>query len=175
MLKHERGFGLIEVLVALMLLAVAVLGFSALQMRAIQATDETLTRSDAMVMIRNISEDMRLYPTATQKAKYITAITNATPQADDKISASKDCTKKACQTDEQIEYNAWQAKRLAAQSGIKLSAVTCPELKAADLQRVCIVAAWGDTEASLAGGANDCADTNGVYKAGSSCIVMETY
>ena len=41
----QAGVGLIEVMVALLLLAVAVLGFSAMQMSAIKATDESLMRT----------------------------------------------------------------------------------------------------------------------------------
>lgn len=46
-MKSQQGIGLIEVLVALLLLAVAVLGFSAMQITAIKATDETILRSQA--------------------------------------------------------------------------------------------------------------------------------
>ena len=45
--SQQKGVGLIEVLVAVLLLSVAVLGFSALQMRAISATDESLIRTQA--------------------------------------------------------------------------------------------------------------------------------
>lgn len=164
MLKHERGFGLVEVLVALMLLAVAVLGFSALQMRAIQATDETLIRSDAMVMIRNISEDMRLYADTSQKETYKTALANPL--------SNKDCSRADCNADEQLRYNAKQMKELADSSGIELTAHNCPQA----VGRMCVIAAWGDTRASV--GANDktdCLTTDGTYHPRASCIVMEAY
>lgn len=38
-MNSQKGIGLIEVLVALMLLAIAVLGFTAMQMTAVKATD----------------------------------------------------------------------------------------------------------------------------------------
>lgn len=40
MRSYQRGVGLIEVLVALVLLGVAVLGFTALQLRALAASHE---------------------------------------------------------------------------------------------------------------------------------------
>lgn len=40
--SSQHGVGLIEVLVAVLLLSIAVLGFSALQVRAVSATDEKL-------------------------------------------------------------------------------------------------------------------------------------
>ena len=48
----QQGIGLIEVMVALMLLAIAVLGFSAMQMTAVKATDESLMRTRALTVIR---------------------------------------------------------------------------------------------------------------------------
>ena len=56
---QQRGVGLIEVLVAVLLLSVAVLGFSALQLRAISATDESLIRTQAMSILRGLAENMR--------------------------------------------------------------------------------------------------------------------
>lgn len=63
-LHSQQGVGLIEVLVAVLLLSVAVLGFSALQMRAITATDESLVRTKSMTIVRSLSEVMRAYPEA---------------------------------------------------------------------------------------------------------------
>ena len=63
-LTYQRGVGLIEVLVAVLLLSVAVLGFSALQVRAISATDESLVRTKSLTVVRNLAEVMRAYPEA---------------------------------------------------------------------------------------------------------------
>lgn len=66
-LTSQRGVGLIEVLVAVLLLSVAVLGFSALQVRAISATDESLVRTKSLTIVRNLAEIMRAYPEAYVK------------------------------------------------------------------------------------------------------------
>ena len=58
-LVSQRGVGLVEVLVALLLLAVAVLGFSAMQMTAVKATDESLMRTRALTIMRGGAEAMR--------------------------------------------------------------------------------------------------------------------
>ena len=63
-LTHQGGVGLVEVLVAVLLLSIAVLGFSALQMRAVGATDESLTRTKSLTVVRNLAEIMRAYPQA---------------------------------------------------------------------------------------------------------------
>lgn len=61
---YQHGVGLVEVLVAVLLLSVAVLGFSALQVRAISATDESLVRTKSLTVVRNLAEIMRAYPEA---------------------------------------------------------------------------------------------------------------
>ena len=65
--SQQQGVGLIEVLVAVLLLSVAVLGFSALQMRAISTTDESLVRTKSLTVVRNLAEVMRAYPEAYVK------------------------------------------------------------------------------------------------------------
>lgn len=66
-INQQRGVGLIEVMVAVLLLSIAVLGFSALQVRAISATDESLVRTKSMTLVRNLAETMRAYPEAYVK------------------------------------------------------------------------------------------------------------
>lgn len=63
-LKSQHGVGLVEVLVAVLLLSIAVLGFSALQVRAVSATDESLVRTKSLTLVRNLAEIMRAYPEA---------------------------------------------------------------------------------------------------------------
>ena len=60
----QTGVGLVEVLVAVLLLSVAVLGFSALQVRAVSATDESLVRTKSLTIVRSLAEVMRTYPDA---------------------------------------------------------------------------------------------------------------
>lgn len=175
MLNHQHGIGLIEVLVALLLLSVAVLGFSAMQMRAIKATDETLLRSDAMVVVRNISEDMRLHAAAGQKQEYSTYIQNYTSGT----SAPRDCRANNCTNGQRAQYNAHQALSLAAQSNISIGVANCPRGTTANqtnIQKTCLIASWEGTQATFStANTNACADDNGVYKPGANCIVMETY
>lgn len=73
----QRGVGLVEVLVAVLLLSIAVLGFSALQVRAISATDESLVRTKSMTVVRNLSEVMRAYPQAYVTGSGTTFVTAA--------------------------------------------------------------------------------------------------
>lgn len=79
-LNNQYGVGLIEVLVAVLLLSVAVLGFSALQINALKATDESLVRTKSLTVVRNLAEVMRAYPEAYVTGSG-TAYTSALPNA----------------------------------------------------------------------------------------------
>ena len=181
--QHQRGIGLIEVLVALLLLAVAVLGFSAMQMRAVKATDETLVRADALVAIRNVSENLRLQPTQAQKDAYRDEINRGYGGATDPAAyaaripatVSPDCSRAPCNQQQQIAYTANRAMRLAADNQMMLNAIDCPDMGAAELKRICLIASWSKTLPVLGSGDNDCISTTGTYNRGTSCIVMETY
>jgi len=60
MMKRQTGVGLVEVLVALVLLSIAVLGFVALQIRAITASNEATMNVQATNIARDLAERMRM-------------------------------------------------------------------------------------------------------------------
>lgn len=177
----QHGMGMVEVVVSLLLLAVAILGFSAMQMRAVKATDETLIRSDAMVAVRNIAENMRLHPTQAMKIKYLTAISRYGTAASHDAYASAipdkprvDCAKSACTEEQQVQYTAHQAMKLAADNQMMLNAMQCPG-NSSELLRICLIASWGQTKPTVGGKDTDCISDLGAYNRGSSCVVLETY
>ena len=59
-MKNQRGVGLMEVLVSLVILAIAVLGFAALQFRALDAVQEANDRTTAMTLARDLAEKIRV-------------------------------------------------------------------------------------------------------------------
>ena len=162
--SQQKGVGLIEVLVAVLLLSVAVLGFSALQMRAISATDESLVRTQALSIIRGLAENMRA--NSQQIATYQVTINDASKTRE----SCTDCSA------EQIAINeSKDAYDKLYSYGINVKMVTCPGT--ANFSEVkCIIAAWGDTIATMdATNANACAEASGIYKIGSNCLIVETY
>lgn len=56
---RQRGFSLIEVLIALVILAVGVLGLAALQTTGLQYTHDAYIRSQATVIVYDLVERMR--------------------------------------------------------------------------------------------------------------------
>ncbi|MGP4733083.1 MULTISPECIES: type IV pilus modification protein PilV [unclassified Psychrobacter] len=173
--SSQRGVGLVEVLVAVLLLSVAVLGFSALQLRAISATDESLVRTQAMSVIRGLSENMR--SNSLQLDTYEDAVndpvtTEPTIGVGSCLSLADSCT--------DVQIAAKEAKIAVNKLkgyGIEAKMVTCPGTATVSFSEVkCIIAAWGDTKPLLSNGDDKaCATESGIYKSGSTCSIIEAY
>ena len=217
--------GLIEVLVAVLLLSVAVLGFSALQMRAISATDESLVRTKSLTLVRNLAEVMRAYPdgyvTGTGTAfttvlpdkagavpiiQAIASIPTLSTEASSYYSVKVDGTEisvngannclstgvikqdkkfvlaQTCSMNQLAARDTLLVKQMAREENIELAVVRCP----ADIgqqviqQHMCIVTAWNGTKPLLVdddkgNNSNACADSKGIYKIGSQCLISEAY
>ncbi|ENU29001.1 type IV pilus modification protein PilV [Acinetobacter sp. NIPH 1852] len=176
--KHQQGVGLVEVLVALLLLAVGVLGYTILQLRAVDASSEALARSQGMLILRGLAENMRANPDAqTNYPAAVRAYTNITATP---TSPSNACFNpaSACTPTQMATYDAFMAARTAFEIGMNITMDTCPGVIAAPVQRQCLFAAWGDTELSATNTAADvseCMGATGVYVNRSSCLMMEVY
>ena len=66
-MTSQTGVGLMEVLVAMLLLALAVMGFSALQVRSVAATNESANRTLGLSLIRSFAL-RRLFEAIRQQA-----------------------------------------------------------------------------------------------------------
>ena len=208
---YQRGVGLVEVLVAVLLLSIAVLGFSALQMRAITATDESLVRTKSLTVVRNLAEVMRAYPEAYVKASgagFSDADSTAEPTVQAIISSSATDTvtvggevisilangnnclsteivttggssapKQPCTINQLAARDALMIKKMAADEDIELAVTMCPGTSVEAIQQqMCVITAWNDTKALLDDSdTKACADSNGVYKTGSQCLISEAY
>lgn len=160
----QRGMGLIEVLVALILLAIAILGFSALQLRAVGATDESLIRSRASSVIYSLSESMRVHIDNIDAMK---TVINGT-------AFDKNCASVSCTAEEMAKYDAQRMKTLASNEGFNIAMQTCPGT-ASGQPINCVIISWKGTNASIGSADTDCVRDTGVYNSTSTCLMMETY
>lgn len=100
--SHQRGVGLIEVLVAVLVLTVGVLGLVGLQTRALQFSQESLLQSHAMMLAYEMTDRIR--------ANKVTASDYAVLFGEG-VSSSNNCVTAAC-TPSQIalyDLNQWKS------------------------------------------------------------------
>lgn len=157
--ETQKGVGLVEVLVAMILLSVGILGFVALQIRATAATTEGLKRGDAIVLMQGLAERMRL----NTHGNYL-----LTP-------ANKNCTATACTANDRAQDDLYTFAQQATDNAMQLATLDCP-LTSSKQKRVCLVVAWDNTTPTQgADAATDCLKADGAYHPAATCMLMETY
>lgn len=169
--RREAGFGLVEVLAAVLVLAVGVVGFAALQMRAVQTSGDSYYRTQAMSIAQDLAERARA--NSTQVATYTAAATWPTTAVDQ--TALDDCMVGNCTPAEMAAFDAasvrFNAETLLPQGLVNMQA--CP-----DSALNCIFVAW-DGLLPTAGLGGQCVDENGIYEdppanmAALPCVMLE--
>lgn len=159
-MKYQNGLGLIEVIVAMLLLGVAVLGFALLQYRALDMGEQALRRIEAVNIARNLSERMYFNRTATYKG---VASTDATQ-----------CLNAYCSADDFAKKDIADVGEIAKTKNMTVAVLSCPDTKNL---RNCIYVAWDETKVSQSDSDDSaCTDaTKFKYKSGAHCIVVEAF
>ena len=174
----QKGVGLVEVLVALLILALGVLGFAALQLRALDAAQEATAQTIAMNTARDLAERMRVNRAALTTYRItINAETIAESKLKCKevtnLSAIPTTTKKelpVCNAEAMAEHDATEILQKAKDYGQRIVVRGC-----VGSAMNCIYVAWADTKFPSAN-ISQCIDTvTGAYIANSKCLVMETF
>lgn len=172
-LQQQRGVGLIEVLVAMLVLSLAVLGFVALQVRATVATEEALKRSDALILLNGLAEKIRL----NSQGNYRVAIPTKLPACADTQN---------CDANQQAELDLYQQQQIASSKLIKIAVDHCPNTSS-EQTRLCLIAAWNETQPIIAarhvaarclndnGSEDSIAQDAGKYANDPDCLVLEAY
>ena len=176
--KSQRGIGMVEVLVALLLLAVGVLGFSALQSYAVYSTTESLNRTQALTVMRGLAERIRANGTTTTiLANYKAAMGSGVPTLPSELCKAPGGTTvptTGCTPAQLALVDVYDARAAAWDSGIQLGMTACPGTGGIG-QRQCLLAAWDKTTATMAADDDACMTETGTYRRQANCIVMEIY
>lgn len=171
MRPYQQGVGLVEVLVALVLLSIAVLGFVALQLRAVAASHEAGRNIQAMNIARDLSERIRANRDGLLEYKKAASTENCASDTGENgkpdYSAGKFCT-----ANEMAAYDYAQVINKATDLGMSLNILDCQGTTA--LKRKCIYVAWEGTTPTNGTASTNC--TNGTaYIPNAKCIIVEVY
>lgn len=186
MIKIQKGVGMIEVLVALVILAIGVLGFTTLQLRAVDATNEATLKIEAMNLARDLAERIR-----ANRSGFSTYVTNLTAETQSET-ANPQCiymprtTTSPCTTAAQMaNYDTAQVVARAGGLGMKINLPACQVTKVldgdgkettADIQsRHCVYIAWGETKPINSSTDAQACTNGGSYLPQAKCVVMELY
>lgn len=187
----QQGFGLIEVMVSLLILAIAVLGFAAMQGQAIKATDESLERTQSLVMMRNMGEKIRLNPTTI--TTYQSAINSPVTSAPGISCGLYGTDTTACTPIQLATAESYLYTQDMSNHGFTVNLHPCPSTGGQTSTNImyswCLVSAWGNTRPTIGTDSNpedgmDCLTSQvtnendsitkgGIYHSGATCMFME--
>lgn len=170
----QKGVGLIEVLVALILLAIAVLGYVALQTKAISASHEAILKTQAQSVMKGLAENIRT--NNASRLLYMNAVNHFLSSS----AKPKDCETLECTSAELANFDAYSAKKYATTFGLNIGIADCPGMKSGStFIRQCIFSSWGDTALTASSGVLDYSKcmsaSTGAYVAKANCLMMEMY
>jgi type IV pilus assembly protein PilV len=101
---RQRGSSLIEVMVALLILAVGLLGFAGMQTRGMQMARKSYSHSQAAFLAEDLVERMRANATAVTAGNYKLAKSSAVPSTTATCTASSPCSPAALASK---DLNSW--------------------------------------------------------------------
>lgn len=164
-MNSQKGVGMLEVLVAIVLLAIGILGFTALQLRAMDATIEATDRSAAMNLARDLADRMRVNRGGL--VAYKAAVNNKTVETGCLGSAVS--YEPNCDATKMAKYDATEIVKKASDQGKTIVVNDCIGSSVN-----CIYVAWGVTVITPAD-LSQCISDTGAYVPDSRCLVMEAF
>ncbi|MGH8493759.1 MAG: type IV pilus modification protein PilV [Moraxellaceae bacterium] len=148
--KTQSGVSMLEVLVALLVTSVGLLGFASLQSRALVSTEDTYQRTQATSLAQDIVDRMRMNGASPLKqsdaANAVAGYTTASNWGGSLPATNCLGLDKLCSQDEIALYDIAQIRR-AVETSSNLpngSAIVA----ACESARVCAYVAWGDVTAA---------------------------
>lgn len=166
--RVQQGVGLTEVLVALLLLSVGVMGFVALQVRASATGNESFARTQAMAIAQDLGERVRLN---IAQIDYYTTAGNWSAAGNTTACVAADCSPMQL-----AQYDIDNVNNSAA-TLLPNGQIRMQQCVGSTLGNVfnCIYVSWDDTTPTVGAGDNDCLTAAGTYRDGATCVMMEAY
>lgn len=163
--NYQHGVGLVEVLVAMLVLAIGVLGFVALQYRAVEATAESSYRVQAINIARDLAERVRV------NRGVVATYMQEMGDPDNQTTSTVNCFTTNCSPAELADFDVSQVTTRARSVGMTMNVIEC---QGNNDGRNCVYVAWNDTSATDGTGDGDCTNST-AYNPVSTCLIMELY
>ena len=137
---RQSGVGMVEILVAVLILSIGVLGFAGMQLKALKSTGNTFGRSQATVLAGDIVSRIAVNP--GQLAAYSTGWPITADTSAGKPSWWETCHTATCSG---AALAAWDVKQTAWLAGHLLPNGTARVGKCVGASTYCVVVAWNKT------------------------------
>lgn len=158
-LNKQQGFGMTEIIVSMLVLGVAVIGFAALQIRALDTTGEAMFRTQAMALAQDLGERIILNPDGATTYKNWTT------------GSTVNCETGNCTPADMAKYDITGVIKLA-QDTLPNGQITV--LKCISQNNYCVYVSWNKTKPNADAAADSCSQADDRYVPGADCVKLET-
>lgn len=141
----QRGVGLVEILVALLVMSIGLLGYAGLQLRALSSTEDAHYRTQAIAIAQDLTErvaanpqSLAVYTNAANWGALAGDVESRTLPANWNICTTASCTA-AAMAGSDIQQARWQARWLLPNG--RVAAAECVAGGAA-----CVTVSWRDAD-----------------------------
>lgn len=158
LIKRQQGLSLLEVLIAILILAIGALGFAGLQMKALSTTNDANYRARAILLAQDAIERIQANP--SQLEQYVNASSWSSPGA-----PGSSCTGASV-----CEPTSMRAQDIAELAHSVSTAIPNGQIVATPCpfnSMSCVVVSWEDKSP------NDCMGGGGIDTTKSQCLVLE--
>lgn len=172
----QNGIGLIEVLVAALILAISVLGLVAMQLQAVRTSGESQARVQATSIAQDLIERMTMNDSALVQGAggYGPTLSSGT-SVSAPTSLPQTCLTAACTPDATVTFDVQQAAYYAAT--LLPEGLISGRVAATDSKNIQIFVAWGGTKPTIGTTIDACmqtaADGTLTYLPGANCVMLE--
>lgn len=106
---RQRGFTLIEVMIAVVVLSIGLLGVAALQLTAKKSSHQAWQRAQAVLLADSLLERVRINPSAA--AAYHTGVGNSALGGGTLGTPARDCSTQTCTAAQMATWDLWNWER----------------------------------------------------------------
>lgn len=174
--RLQRGIGLIEVMVAAMILAISMLGLIAMQLQAVRTSNDSQARVQAVTIAQDLIERMTMNDVALIQGLNGYAMTlSAGSEVSAPGSLPQGCVTGSCNGEATVAFDVGQAAYYAAT--LLPEGLISGRVAATDSNNLQIFVAWGGTKPVIGSGDDACmteaADGTLSYNPDANCIMLE--
>lgn len=173
--RRQAGVGLIEVLVAALVLAIGVLGFVGMQLKSVRVGGDSHARVQAVSIAQDLIERITMNTSDQAQSGYAVALSANSALA---VPQSLPTTCQGTQTCTASEMVTFDLGQVAYQAANMLpGGLVSGRVAASGSRNIQIFVAWGGTQPSVGSGSTACMvrDSTGIltYKPDANCVMLE--
>lgn len=147
MLRTQRGFTLIEVLVAVVILGIGLTGIAGLQIMSLRGSQQAYQRTQATLLAYDIVDRMRANLAAARGGEYDTALIDDTTALPLCFGVAADCSPAELADHDRRQWRQALTNTLPAGSGAVGTALVAGQTQAT------VIVQWVEADAAIVGGA----------------------